>query len=337
MYYFENDRWNLSDYSACVLNIDGNNLCDFLSNLSQINKNTALFFFNADDNDTDFLSRLSNNENLNKVFIISGKPICSDKISNVCSIRRITKRTLKSYGITNVFVLAKLNIGADYAAAKTIVKGIITLEKVCRKCGVEFGITDDNQRIIGNVLKSEAESNTYADNIAQALLAASISDTRGKYEFIYDMACDYLDSQFKEHNYCDFKDNHCKMVRKYNCKDPAMAGCCHSYRLFRVLTVDFMYDHRPCIHIKPGGCTEKCIGCKLYTCDILKKDGVRFSLNKILLTDCFFSVKQKMVMKNNYFRRKDEIINKLIDIAKDRSTLVWFYLCGKHMIRTKFE
>lgn len=260
-------------------------------------------------------------------FGTAAKKYCADDMG-----RAKLKKMLS--GAKRMFIAVKIDGGATYDRARRIIKQIIGLKKLCAGNKISFGISCGEKNYVGSVCCGDGE---YGADIERALIAAAIDEPRQRCEYIYDAACDYLDERFRQNNYCDFRDNHCKLVRKYNAKDTAQVGCCHSYRLFRVLTVDFMYDHKPCRYMGVGGCTEKCLGCKLYTCDMLKKEGIRFSLDKMLLTDCFFSRKQKMVLKSNIFRSKQQVIDKTMQAEADKSPIWWYYLCGRHIIRTDFD
>lgn len=116
-----------------------------------------------------------------------------------------------------------------------------------------------------------------------------------RYSFLYDIICDYLDEEFRKNNICEFKNNLCKrrcdMMERNIKKDTYENGCCHSY-----------LHGRDCKHLKPPyGCQIKNIGCKTFTCSYLRKQGYRYTLDKIYLSKYFFNRRQKFYMENTFF------------------------------------
>lgn len=47
-----------------------------------------------------------------------------------------------------------------------------------------------------------------------------------RYNYIYDIVCDYLDSYFYGKNLCDFQDNKCGKKRNTS----STTGCCHHFK-----------------------------------------------------------------------------------------------------------
>ncbi len=128
------------------------------------------------------------------------------------------------------------------------------------------------------------------------------TDKEERYSYLYDLICDYLDNEFKEKNICGFCHDLCKrrrnMMERGIKKNTYINGCCHSY-----------LENADCPYLKAsGGCKIKNIACKTYTCFYLKKQGIRYSLNKIYLSRYFFNTRQKFYMKNTYFVDKPVIM-----------------------------
>ena len=131
--------------------------------------------------------------------------------------------------------------------------------------------------------------------------AINIKDIKERYNYIYDEGCDYIDKKYLDCNYCDFKDDICKYFREtkqLNHKN----GCCYS-------------DARGglCPHLKNRKCNIKSISCKLYSCEILRKNNIKFRIRKIPLLKYFFNIKQKYYLKYSFFKDKDYVINKLLE------------------------
>lgn len=159
--------------------------------------------------------------------------------------------------------------------------------------------------------KKLVEKNEYLDSIADVETALKYTNLKDRYEFIYDKVCEILDKKFLENNYCDFKDDKCIANRENAVKHNTM-GCCFSYINHKIY-----YEHTGlCKYMQDKHCTQKCITCKLFTCDYLKNKGIKFSCNDFLLIKCFFNKKQQDIISYNFFRKKSEIIEKLL--KKDR-------------------
>ncbi len=123
-----------------------------------------------------------------------------------------------------------------------------------------------------------------------------------RYSYLYDLLCDYLDSEFREKNICGFHNNLCKkrchMIEKGIKKSTYDNGCCYSY-----------LHGRDCKNLNaPYGCKVKNLGCKTFTCSYLKKQGYRYTLDKIYLSRYFFNQRQKFYIENTFFVDKPIIM-----------------------------
>lgn len=159
-----------------------------------------------------------------------------------------------------------------------------------------------------------------ANEMEQAL---KIEDTQKRYEYAYDALCNYLDSEFKEKNYCDFKDDKCIVNRSGLGKNPCM-GCCYSFRLDFFMN---MRDKKICRHLCDKKCSTQCISCKFYTCKYLRRKGIQFYAYSIPGIEQVFTRNQIDVLTNNCFRTREEIITRLMEVRKyNRTPNFWFYL-----------
>ena len=130
--------------------------------------------------------------------------------------------------------------------------------------------------------------------------AVNIKDIKQRYNYIYDVVCNYLDKEFNERNICNFKDNKCISVRNNShCKE-SENGCCYGRK--RGL----------CKNLKNGKCNIKSISCKLFTCRYLKKNKIKYKINDIPLLKFFVNNRQKFIINNSIFKDKPEIIDLLI-------------------------
>ena len=67
-----------------------------------------------------------------------------------------------------------------------------------------------------------------------------------------------------------------------------------------------------CEYLVNRRCSAKCITCKLFTCDYLEKNGIKFRMNDILLIKCFFNPIQMLIMKCSPFTLKEKILKRLL-------------------------
>ncbi len=166
------------------------------------------------------------------------------------------------------------------------------LRFICRKKN-NIKITINNKNIDIKKEKDERIINLY--HLEKAL---NIKNKKERYEYIYDVVCDYLDSNFYGKNLCEFKNNKCLGDR--NKKFEKSCGCCNGR------------DRGTCKYLVGGRCSIKCMACKLFTCPSLKKKGIKFRVRDIPLLKYFFSLRQKEVLAYTIFTPKDEVIEKLI-------------------------
>ena len=137
-----------------------------------------------------------------------------------------------------------------------------------------------------------------------------IDDKKAKYEKIYDTICDYLDNEFNKNNYCDFKNDKCIANREGKSKKDIM-GCCYSFKE----KWGFYFDHRLCKYLVNKNCEIRCMACKLFTCKYLKENGIFFDIDA-LPGIAIFNKKQKEILKNSFFKPREEIIEMLLEKAK---------------------
>lgn len=92
------------------------------------------------------------------------------------------------------------------------------------------------------------------------------------------------------------------------------------------------YNIQRCKHLdRKVGCTVKNISCKLFVCKYLKNnEKFNLSPNDIILFQCFFTKKQQLVLKYNFFKTKEEIITKLLE--KNSLPYFIYYLTNSYRI-----
>lgn len=161
--------------------------------------------------------------------------------------------------------------------------------------------------------------------------ALTITDIKERYEYVYDVICDYLDNKFKENNYCDFRDDNKCFVNREKLGVNTEMGCCYSFYLDMFLN---MRDKKLCQYVGDKCCMVRCITCKLYTCKHLEKRGISFNIYNFQGIKKIFTKKQIRVLKFNAFRTKDEIINRLIEVRKSKIPYFIFCLFYKERVRS---
>ena len=91
-------------------------------------------------------------------------------------------------------------------------------------------------------------------------------------------------------------------------------GCCYTFKYSpNPFAKELLTNVKQCHFLNCKKCSIKSISCKLFTCKSLQKKGIKFNSHKILLLDCFFNKKQHLILNKNFFKTKDEIINKLLE------------------------
>ena len=182
---------------------------------------------------------------------------------------------------------------------KKMMKNIIKIKKYARKNNI--GIKQGNEILIG-VLKNYNKDNNFQREIIYSINAIFFDNVQEKYEYIYDKICEYLDNEFIKRNLCGFENDKCIAKKNTQCT----MGCCHNYRSI------FSNEMIICKYLKNKTCSANCISCKLFTCDYLKKQGIQFKINDILLADYFFNFMQKLVIKTKVFTPKEKIIKQIL-------------------------
>jgi len=127
--------------------------------------------------------------------------------------------------------------------------------------------------------------------VGSIIKTLNIKNRKKRITFIYDFVCNEIDKSVDGKNICGFEDNKCYAQREpYNNKSN---GCC-----------------RLCLYQNPSGCETKNLSCKFYFCsDVLKRRKV-LNFDDFKILKCF-TIRQRILLKHNYFSAKKEIINDL--------------------------
>ena len=136
-----------------------------------------------------------------------------------------------------------------------IIEFIKKLDEKKLKNNIEFLLVAD---------KIDEETIFKEEQIKKAIEIIKVDNIKEKYSIIYDEICDYLNKDFIQNGYCDFKNNKCIAQRKHKLYPPNRNNGCCSIQI------------KKCPNLKDGNCTVECVACKLFSCKFLKKRGIGF-------------------------------------------------------------
>ena len=92
-------------------------------------------------------------------------------------------------------------------------------KKVKKEIGTSFKVI---------VFNSNGENEKDVFDLIRAIKIVLLKRKIDRYEYIYDVACNYLDNEFITKNICDFKNDKCFAKRDFNCT----CGCCRHFKYF---------------------------------------------------------------------------------------------------------
>ena len=191
---------------------------------------------------------------------------------------------------------------------KKILKKLLNIKKITSRIKIKIGVQQDSKILLGYIVNYK-ESNKQQNDFILAINAICYKTRYERYNYIYDTVCDYLDSYFYGKNLCDFKNNQCGEKRNTN----SFMGCCHHHKNKILGPLAIKSNFVICEHLKEDyTCGAKCISCKLFTCDYLKRKGVKFRIKDILLLDIYFNPIQKYFIKHMVYTQKEKIIKRLM-------------------------
>ena len=85
---------------------------------------------------------------------------------------------------------------------------------------------DEEFKVI--VFNSNGENEKDVFDLIRSIKIVLLKRKIDRYEYIYDVACNYLDNEFITKNICDFKNDKCFAKRDFNCT----CGCCRHFKHF---------------------------------------------------------------------------------------------------------
>lgn len=109
--------------------------------------------------------------------------------------------------------------------------------------------------------------------------------------YVYDTACSIIDSNTKGLNVCGFKNNKCYIQQKQN--NGKCNGCC-----------------RLCKYQNSNGCSTKNLACKLFNCSEVKKRYKTVEYKDLDILK-LLSLKNRLIVKSDYFATREEVLKDL--------------------------
>lgn len=288
--------------------------------INQIEEKTCIIYFTE---------RLAipkiNNKNIEEVFVVTKKR--KKPINKKIYVETKINNNILNKLSNNIFIMVDMNDSFEYV--KFVIKNIKKLVEGCEKNNIKLGNSKNQINIIALV---EHNNSIYLNDLIDAFKVISMKTNKEKYGFIYDNVCKSLDNEFYCKNICDFKEDKCIASRNGRSCHEKM-GCCYSFEYAGLFDFRIVKNVKVCKYLQNKKCSTSNISCKLFTCRYLKEKNVCFDSHKILLLECFFNKKQHEIIKSNFFRTREEILDKLLE--KNKDTYLWYYIFSKYMIKTK--
>ena len=164
-----------------------------------------------------------------------------------------------------------------------------------------------------NSFKIKYILSNYTDDILTAIKAIFIYNTKEQYTYLYDSIFQSLDTLWNKYNPCKFCNNVCISSKNHKASHKEN-GCCYSFDYSKDI-FKFIDNVKVCKYLgKDKKCMTENISCKFFVCNYLKKNNLfNINMNDYLLVQAFFDNKQKLILKYNFFKSKEEIIDKLLE------------------------
>lgn len=149
------------------------------------------------------------------------------------------------------------------------------------------------------------KSNINDNMIDYIINALNIKNRKKRITYIYDSSCKLIDDNTKSINICGFKDDKCYVQRNLN--NGKCNGCC-----------------RKCLYQTNKGCPTKNLSCKLFNCSEVtsRYNTIKYDDLKILK---LLSLKNRIIIKSDYFSRREDVLKDLYAYTLSYSTLRILY------------
>ena len=150
------------------------------------------------------------------------------------------------------------------------------------------------------------------DKIQQIIKGLNIKNRCKRITDVYDTACNIIDSNTKGLNICGFKNNKCYIQQKQN--NGKCNGCC-----------------RLCKYQNSNGCPTKNLACKLFNCSEVKKRYKTIEYKELAILK-LLSLKNRLIVKSDYFSTREEVLKDLYAYTLTYSILRIFFRSIRNLI-----
>lgn len=150
------------------------------------------------------------------------------------------------------------------------------------------------------------------DKIQQMINGLNIKNRYKRITYVYDTACSIIDSNTKGLNVCGFKNNKCYIQQKQN--NGKCNGCC-----------------RLCKYQNSNGCPTKNLACKLFNCSEAKKRYKTIEYKDLAILK-LLSLKNRLIVKSDYFSTREEVLKDLYAYTLTYSILRIFFRSIRNLI-----
>lgn len=158
----------------------------------------------------------------------------------------------------------------------------------------------------------QVERNQINDKLQQIINGLNIKNRYKRITYVYDTACNIIDSNTKGLNVCGFKNNKCYIQQKQN--NGKCNGCC-----------------RLCKYQNSNGCPTKNLACKLFNCSEVKKRYKTIEYKDLAILK-LLSLKNRLIVKSDYFSTREEVLKDLYAYTLTYSILRIFFRSIRNLI-----
>lgn len=158
----------------------------------------------------------------------------------------------------------------------------------------------------------QVERNQINDKLQQMINGLNIKNRYKRITYVYDTACSIIDSNTKGLNVCGFKNNKCYIQQKQN--NGKCNGCC-----------------RLCKYQNSNGCPTKNLACKLFNCSEVKKRYKTIEYKDLTILK-LLSLKNRLIVKSDYFSTREEVLKDLYAYTLTYSILRIFFRSIRNLI-----
>lgn len=196
----------------------------------------------------------------------------------------------------------------NYMKKKIIINNDLEYKKLLKKLIIYKSIFYKN-------VKFDIKNGYNNENILYIMTALNIKNRTKRIEYIYDKCCLIIDNNNNNKNICGFFNGKCYVQRKL--KSNKCNGCCNK-----------------CLYQTTNGCASKNLACKIFNCSEVKKRTKTLSYTDLPLLK-LLSVKNKFIVKSDYFSTREDVLNDLYSYSFLYSTLRIILRLYKNYIRQR--